>query len=740
MRAIADVDGDGSKDIFATVDYESGASIGLYWYKSPSWIRYTIAENINFRGDDLSVGDIDGDGDIDLVVSVDNNGKVYWYENPGPVASLANTAWTPHYVGQCRGYVKETEVADLNLDGKLEIVIRTKKSVTVFANETYSFWSEKRIDIHPREGLDVGDLDKDGDLDLVLNGFWLETPDDLINGNWVEHDFDPKWYSQSTGHWQDNSANVVVVDINSDGNLDILICNSEKADWPITWYQSDDPKNGPWIPHDVIEKFDYCETLAAADMDNDGDLDIVAGEMKKSILTGDLVVLDNIGGGLRWQKTTIAGRIGIYHGVIGDIDADGDMDIIGCRDYNKAPIDWWENLTSDKKRWKYTSIDKSRPEDQFGKMGLIFTDINHDDYPDVVAGSYIYLNPKNYLANPWQRIQLPENVDIYFSVDVDGDQLSDLIGIGNNKIYWLEELNEEGSLWRPIVVGTVPEGRTQGHTQADLIMGGKPELVFTRGKSLYYLKIPVSKPENTTWEMVEISSENEEEGISAGDIDRDGDLDVAAVSSDGHHIIWLENPELKVVQNAVNQEEYILPAGNVQPIDETGKNWLIHVIGVSTRWSDRIALADINNDGKLDIVSTEESRDLIDNSSIYWFDANDVNPYTGEWRRHTVDTLRSVNSLDVADIDKDGDLDLVIGEHTDQRVEKGAIDNLTLLYMNENNGEKFSPRVVERGEHSSHLGTQFCDLDKDGDLDIVSICWKQYKHVHLWENLSPIQK
>ena len=151
-----------------------------------------------------------------------------------------------------------------------------------------------------------------------------------------------------------------------------MICHSEKTKWPISWYEKSPRDSEKWTEHRVLDVFNYCETLVAADMDNDGDIDIVAGEMKKSIWTGELIILTNGGKGLNWQKKVIANQ-GIYHGLIDDIGNDGDVDIIGCRDYNKPPIEWWENLSNDVRQWRYLSVDQSRQKNQMGKRGLFLT-------------------------------------------------------------------------------------------------------------------------------------------------------------------------------------------------------------------------------------------------------------------------------------------------------------------------------------------------------------------------------
>jgi hypothetical protein len=90
-----------------------------------------------------------------------------------------------------------------------------------------------------------------------------------------------------------------------------------------------------------------------------------------------------------------------------------------------------------------------------------------------------------------------------------------------------------------------------------------------------------------------------------------------------------------------------------------------------------------------------------------------------------VTTTYSLNNLDVADMDGDGDLDLVTNEH------KGP-DQTTMIFENDGAGT-FTKRVVDRGKEG-HLGTQVADMDGDGDLDIVSPAWDAHQNLHLWRN------
>ncbi len=725
QRAAADIDGDGFPDLFGAVDFESGKQIGLYWYSYPTWIRYTISAGVNFRGDDMECGDIDNDGDPDLVATVDEDGKVFWYENPGPLGDPKTAEWKSHRIGTNGSYVKDVEVKDLDGDGLMDVIVRGEKILNIFKQSVTGTWSTVSMPIHNKEGMAVGDIDNDNDLDIILNGYWLETPKDILKGKWNEHAIDPKWYEEDTGQWQDNCANVVIVDMDHDGRKDVLLCHSEKPEWPISWYSSLNPKDGPWVEHVVTQSFNYCETLEAADMNNDGLLDVVAGEMKRTSESGDLTIFYQNKSDAKWRAEVIASRIGIYDGLVADIGNDGDFDIVGSQDYNKAPTNWWENKTNDEKFWKYQPVDEDRPESQFGKMGLVFFDVNKDGRQDIIAGSFVYLNQKENLMEKWQRVELPNDIDVYFALNVDDDEFTDLIGIGNNQIYWLES-DDTGLNWSSRIIGTVPQGRTQGYTTAQVIPGGKPELIFTRAHYLYYLLIPAANKVDQPWQMVMVSDNNEEEGVAGGDIDRDGDIDLAAVARDGHHVIWLENP------------------------GDGSSYWPQHTIGLSNQWTDRIAVTDINEDGRLDIIATQETQDWEFNADIYWYEAPENPKMSPIWKRvakfpymdhfmpywqcHTVATLRSANSMDIGDINNDGEIDIIAAEHTDQKSSTCAPDNLTIAYHKSKKGQQWLPYVVERGPHASHLGARLVDIDNDGDLDIVSLGWKQYKDVHLWIN------
>jgi len=729
-REVGDIDGDGFNDIAAVNTGTDEHSV--VWYKYPSWKKYTITDISEFsdyktyRSCDMELADIDGDGDLDLVGRIgrpkdDKLGINCWFENPRPNKNPAKDRWQRHDIGESY-YAKDLEVADLNGDGKLDVVSRALNAKLHIYLQDGASWKERVLDITHHDGMDVGDMDRDGDPDIVLNGYWIETPDHPLSESWVRHDFDNKWYTQKTGEngrWYDNNCKVVVADMNKDGCLDIVITHAEDKGYPLSWYQAPiEPKNGKWIEH-VIAQVDKCHSLKAADFDNDGDLDIFAAEMPNipNEAPHPVLVFINQGNALKWKQQLLANR-GNYSAQVGDIDNDGDIDIIGLRNHNSAPIEMWRNKTSDKKLslddWTYIEVDNKRgkwgdwDEPNWLKyFGLAMVDVTGDGYKDIIAGRYFYRNPGGDMSARWQRITFDINVDGMLVVDVDGDSFADVIAEALPDVYWLEAEDKMGNSWKAKKIGTLPKTghvNGQGYMLGQIVAGGKPEIILACGDGIYYFPIP-ENPETGNWPKTRIASETMDEGIGVGDIDGDGDIDITTGKKEGETfmVMWHENP------------------GN------GNADWKGHLISKTAFAPDRIVIVEINGDSRLDVVVSEERYPGPDpDASLYWFEQPRY-PKSQTWKKHIVITEYSLNNLDVADMDRDGDLDMITCEH------KGPKGKFRLQIFENDGKGNFTEHIADRGKES-HLGARVADMDNDGDLDIVSAAWDNYQYLHLWRN------
>jgi hypothetical protein len=654
---LGDIDGDGYLDI--VLGAENAPEAGLVWYQYPTWRRHPIASG-QFTTDGQTA-DVDADGDVDIVISNLGTG-IFWYENPSDPEA---TFWPGHKMGD--GYGHDVEVGDIDGDGDVDVVTSNKKQLTLWEQVAPDEWSARVVCQKPGEGTALADIDGDGDLDIVFYGLWLENPGDADRSPWPVHTVDGSWH---------NEARVQVADMDGDGRQDVILSVSE-SEGSVAWFGCPpEPKSQPWPRHDIeTDRLTGTHSLQVKDFDLDGDLDVAVAEMHTSSKKRVLVYMND--GEDVWRRRQLS-REGSHNFRAGDIDADGDYDIVGKNFSGPGRvIELWENLTAPGK-WDYFAADERRPKSELAKMGLVFADVDRDGDTDVIGGSCVYRNPgpAGVIKGPWDRTRLSEGVDVYFEQEIDGDDLCDLVGMSGPKLLWIEASDAEGTSWTSTTVGTVPDFRTQGYTKAQILPGGKPELVFTRGKELFYTVLPPREQAVGQWQIVRISDASEEEGVAAGDIDEDGDVDLAAVAADGHHALWFENPG-----------------------DGSG-DWPVHTIGTSNKWLDRVAMADVDGDDRLDVIMTEESQDHEYNARIYWF-RRPPDPKSSGWDRHVVTVLRSVNSMEVADMDGDGDVDIVAAEHTDQRDEKGAPDNLTAVFENVDNGRRWITHRVDIADRSS---------------------------------------
>jgi hypothetical protein len=136
----------------------------------------------------------------------------------------------------------------------------------------------------------------------------------------------------------------------------------------------------------------------------------------------------------------------------------------------------------------------------------------------------------------------------------------------------------------------------------------------------------------------------------------------------------------------------------------------------------------MDGDGRLDAVVGYEAIGRPGLLAWYGQGADPASP----WSEHAIDRPVGPMSLDVADMDGDGDWDILVGEHAAAHPESGRL----LLYENrDGRGRRWRARLLGLGDEH-HDGARAVDIDRDGDLDVLSIGWT-HSRVLLYENPGP---
>ncbi len=361
--ALADFDHDGDLDAALSRRVTGEA----WWYERVSdsiWIPHVMGSSQNLAKTLGTVAiDIDHDGWEDVVF------EGIWFKNPGNLAKDHDARWTGI---NFKGGGHDAVACDVDGDSMRDLTIFDGYKLAWYTN-TYEGLKEHIIDygyddhggIAPNG---TGDLDGDGDPDMVIPGYWFENPG-KTGENWKRHEWP---YQPVPNASYGTSIRAWIADINHDGLNDIVYSDCDTGGAHVYWVEN--RKDGTaWISHKLqdpptregdVPGTGSFHSLGVADFNQDGNPDIFAGEQEDPdtyMEGGGRVAMKPRGlkerGVIWYSKGGKSPEFEVYvihvdnpgwhDAQLGDVDGDGDIDIVS-KVWNADRgqpyhLDYWRN-------------------------------------------------------------------------------------------------------------------------------------------------------------------------------------------------------------------------------------------------------------------------------------------------------------------------------------------------------------------------------------------------------------
>ncbi len=623
-----DCDSDGDQDVIAAM------TEGVFLFKNDGTGAMSTPEMIR-KGwaVALDAADFDGDGISDIVSATDN-GLFFQHGLGNGHFSVVDTAFLASYLQDFNTLV----AADMDGDGDKDLLTSSNGVDAIYWYENNGagvFLNEHMIiDGWNPTAVFAADFDNDGDNDVVYSlddysdVYWIEN---LGNGNFNNGTFNPQ-HLLSSG--MQNVESVFAADLDNDGDKDILAAS--RGDHKIVWFRND---SGVFTNSFIISTTaDYSYAVAATDVDADGDLDVVyGGEFE----TG---WHENLGSGNFGPENLISTTAGgIRFLALVDLDNNGTNDFVSISTDNGPKILFFPNNGGA----FGTAENILAP--AAGVRSFTSFDVDNDGDLDLLTASYtddkiaFHENLGNGEYSPQKLIStLANGVETVVAADLDGDQLTDVVSASSldNKIAWYKN--------------------TGGQFAAQQVIA---------------------------------SSMTGIQRIDAADVDNDGDIDVVAAFENQDRYIWFENlglgtfSAMKFISgfNAINNPRFI-------------------------------SVGDLDGDNIKDVLGFSDG-----DSRIMWYKKNGAS-----WTSHNVGIKGNVTSVRAADLDNDNDNDVVITTGT------GFSNDGGISWYENLGGGTFSSEKNILLEYPGILDIGLADLDLDGDTDIVSTRSTYYKEGICW--------
>ncbi len=306
---VVDIDRDGDSDL-VKFDFYEGLGILL----NDGTGHLSIQSEVNFerrmgRGD---VGDLDGDGDLDIATISYNLDSVFIFKQTAPGAIVFDTSW---HVDDGPYGIK---TADLDGDGDRDLVVILESDILqIYANSGSGRFSLTDFEVTGMAPYKIAlsDIDRDGDMDIAVPNYYSYSVSVCLNdglGNFSERQ------RASCGQCPEG---VAIADINGDQIPDIAVSNRFVQTATVLFGVGD----GTFVAGDTCDATGMCRALAAGDLDGDGDNDLA---LANETVYGVTLLL-NIGGysGFAAPKQ-LEEENWCFDVAIVDMDGDSDLDIV----------------------------------------------------------------------------------------------------------------------------------------------------------------------------------------------------------------------------------------------------------------------------------------------------------------------------------------------------------------------------------------------------------------------------
>ena len=272
-----DIDGDDDIDVIATAASMMGK---IAWWENnggnpPNWTRCTITNQFGMAHGIFAL-DLDQDGDTDVLGTSASMNRISWWEND---ASAGNgSSWTEHVVDEEFAITQSVYSTDLDHDGLADVIgasygdnevawwHNNGGSSLTFTKQTIS------TTFNGAHWVYADDVDGDGFKDILAAGAsnsqiaWWKNPGIYPSNNWKKQTISKGFYGALTVH---------AADLDNDGDVDVM--GTANGDDEVTWWENDGETPINWIPHILDEAFDGAWPIYSCDVDSDGDNDIIAG-------------------------------------------------------------------------------------------------------------------------------------------------------------------------------------------------------------------------------------------------------------------------------------------------------------------------------------------------------------------------------------------------------------------------------------------------------------------------------